>query len=144
MKLKLSLLALLFAGLTFTACQKDELERVAPEAPAIEDVDIHEGRVGRIPLVTLTPSPCGYGFSCQLQHTNGTTAPGSWPYDIEDSNGTTVDSGSITNGNNTNWVLSPCTSYTINFYGNYLSIISGIPTQSITITSDGCGNNYNC
>ena len=54
---------------------------------------------------------------------------------------TVVDAGAISNGDNTDWVLDPCTSYDFEFWGN-----EGCPGCSTiqTLTSDGCNGTFTC
>jgi hypothetical protein len=141
MKLKLSLLSILFVGLTMVSCEKEEFNKVAPESTTIEskDTDATKARM-RAPLAVVTPSPCGYGFTCSIDWLWGGPASGSYPYEIW-LLGTMVDSGNISDGNNTPWTLSPCTTYTFVFYGSWAS---SLPTQTLTVTTDGCGGVFLC
>lgn len=143
MKLKLSVLTLLFAGLTFTACQKEELEKAPNPSNTIEVQDAPIEQEGRrfTPLAVLDATACGYGFNCDIQWHTGGQAVGSWNYEIWQ-NGSVVDSGSISDGDQTNWVLAPCTTSIIKFYGSWAN--SMIPSQILVLTTDGCGNNFVC
>lgn len=142
MKLRLSFLSILIVALSLSACKKEEFSK-ANEAPMMQEIENNStAPVSRLraPMAVVTPSPCGYGFSCDIDWLYGGPATGSYAYEIWDG-GTMVDSGTISDGDNTTWTLSPCTSYTFVFYGSWAS---SLPTQSLSVTSDGCGGTFVC
>lgn len=98
----------------------------------------------KFPVAYCMPVACGYGFTMNI-FSLGTNQPmppsNTYPYQIY-FNGTMVDAGTVSNGDNTNWVLQPCTNYEIYFFG--WGFITPQPTEIIQVTSDGCGNVFVC
>lgn len=148
MKFKLIVMTCLVMVLSVVSCQKEELDmETAPTTPKIENTingpaTLEERSTVRLrtPLAIVNPVPCGYGFTCHIDLNTGGPAPGSYYYEITD--GTNTWNGYVSDGDNTPWVLSPCTSYTFTFWG-----ITGPPsasTQTLTVTTDGCGGNFLC
>lgn len=97
--------------------------------------------IPKAPLAEISLSPCGYGFNANVYY-HGTTSPiiGAYPYEIW-LGGTMVDSGTISHGGSTPWVLSACTTYTFKFYGSWASTSV---TSTLTVTTDGCGGVFIC
>ena len=113
-------LAVLTAVLLITSCSKEDLTPKPnhQKVDCEETIQAPQGKV-RAPLAVATPSPCGYGFNVAVTFM-GSPISESYPYEIRVAGTTTVvDSGTISHGNNTNWVLSPCTSYDFEFWGSW-------------------------
>lgn len=133
--MKKSLLStLLFvATLAFiTACDQpmDELKvnataRVTDQATTI-----------KLPLLEISATGCGYGFTIHVMWGTANPYVGNIPYIIKTMSNVTVDSGIVQNGQNTNWVLAPCTTYKV--------ILTLFQVQTVTATTDGCNNLFLC
>lgn len=128
-------LTFLLLLMTCFSCQQEE---VLP----LESISEESGVVSRLkkkcPAPTITLSPCGYGFKFNINR-SGSVDLGSYNYIIQNNaTGVTVDSGIISNGMNTSWVLSPCTLYDVTIYDWCVGPVT------ITVTSDGCGGLFLC
>lgn len=95
----------------------------------------------KAPYASIALTACGDGFKATITKM-GQPDNDSYPYEIREAGScNVVDSGMISDGQNTNWVLSPCTDYDFEFWG-----YSGCSTCSSvqTVCSDGCGGIYIC
>jgi hypothetical protein len=122
--------------------QEDELNLISENMKAIELQDSQleqEPSQFKCPLAVATLSPCGYGFNVTITFA-GSPIAGSYPYTIKDMGGTLIDSGSISNGMNTTWVLGGCQAYEFEFWGSWCSSSSVVQIA----TSDGCGGVFVC
>lgn len=93
-----------------------------------------------MPIAEVTLSPCGNGFSAQISYM-GAPMNGDYRYQIRIA-GTNilVDEGTISNGENTNWVLESCTEYDFKFWGCNPSNYSTVQT----IRTEGCNGVFDC
>lgn len=127
----------------FSCSQEEELNAISENvnSRASQDAELtREPYTYKAPLAEAVLSPCGYGFSVGVIFA-GSPIVGSYPYEIRDMGGVLVDSGSISHGMNTTWVLSGCTTYQFEFWGSWAcSTCSAVQT----VTSDGCGGVFVC
>jgi len=136
----------LFAFVGFLACTtEDNLEEISEKEMQIFKKTSPLEKNKKSPWYFPTISGCGEGFKVTIQ----TGTSGNAPLDqlfyyqifLADTypGGAIVDSGAISGGENTNWVLEPCTEYVFVFCNTFSS-----PTISITGISDGCGGIFIC
>lgn len=103
----------------------------------------------KAPVWIGTPTGCGYGFNMFIAYITSPNTPAfgvSLYYEIETMTGAVVDSGYVSHGINTNWVLSPCTTYKVKIWGwggNSTTWPNG-NNPPIIATTDGCGNVFIC
>lgn len=126
-------------GILLITCFSCQQEEILPQNSLTEEAGAVSARpIKKCPAPTITLSPCGYGFKFNITR-GGLPDTGTYYYVIKNNlTGVTVDSDFITNGNNTNWVLSACTLYDVTVYDWCV----GAVTQ--TKTSDGCGGLFVC
>lgn len=150
----LAFVTVLMIGISTSCTQEEnltELEEVTIVETESRTPASTTERVKRKKLFWGYPNvtPCGYGFNFTIYADAAQTIPltgGSnfYYYKIKEV-GTTGpnydDEGPISHGNNTNWVLAPCTDYI--FYLHYLNG-NGTLLETIQVTSDGCGNLFVC
>ena len=151
MKIKLFVITGLVMVLGFASCQKEELDKSAvPAQTEIENSinapntpEEREAIKMRAPLAVVTPVACGYGFTCHIDWLSGGAATGSYYYEITD--GVNTWTGNVSDGQNTPWVLSPCTSYTFRFWGSWANPgPPNPPSQTLSVLTDGCGGTFVC
>lgn len=143
MATKLLTTILVIISLAFSSCLKEDsksqtnmTENEIENGSSFSDSDS-----SRAPYAIATPAPCGYGFTVAISFMgNPATEPYSYAIKCTGLN-TVVDSGTISNGEYTNWVLDPCTSYDFEFWGSM-----ACPDCSTvqTIYSDGCDDLFDC
>jgi len=113
------------------------------EIKAGSDIMVLENGVARrrqvkCPAPTITLSSCGLGFKFTITR-GGSPDNGNFNYNVKTTQGgVSVDSGIISYGQNTNWVLTGCTSYDVEIFDWCVGLVT------ITVTSDGCGNLWVC
>lgn len=92
------------------------------------------------PFAIPSITGCGYGFKVNM--TLFAYEPAHlFYYEIWDATDTLlINDGTVSQGANTDWVLSPCTTYIFKFWSNPW----GGPTTILTGVSDGCGGLYIC
>ena len=138
-----NLIAPIFAiAIVLTSCSKEEIPtpNSVTVSPMTNQIDSAVDEKMN-PTVVATPSACGEGFNVDITY-QGFPIEGAYHYEIREA-GTdiVIDAGSISSGDNTNWVLNPCASYDFEFWGNV-----GCPGCSTiqTLTSDGCNGEFSC
>ncbi|MBL4709013.1 MAG: hypothetical protein JKY48_11315 [Flavobacteriales bacterium] len=150
MKINLTIIAVNTATLYLSSCSKEN-ESLAPQniISTTSDQGVNENlqrkssqRQFSAPFIGV-PLPCGYGFKLGLNPPNQGSQI-QFPYEVW-LNGQFQFSGTIMEGQNTDWIsnpLTPCTDYVFKFWG--YGIPFGVPTNEVTVTSDGCGGIFIC
>ena len=144
MKKQLFTIVLISLATLITSCAKEDLsERINDVVLEKENGEsiANNKENSKSPIAVADLSPCGYGFYVNID-LMGVPSLEAYPYTISISGtSTVVDSGTISNGSNTNWVLSPCTEYDFEFWGS--EACSSCSTIQ-TLTTDGCGGVFIC
>ena len=146
--IKKSALFFLFALLALIfSCSKEEIN--SNQVNLNIEKEINESKtpitvIAKCPL-RIKPTACGHGFTVFVYNYGNPTTPVtgvSVYYQILTiPSAVVVDSGYISHGMNTNWVLSPCTNYTFRIYpckGNLTYFID------VVAQTDGCGGIFLC
>ncbi|MBL4708073.1 MAG: hypothetical protein JKY48_06500 [Flavobacteriales bacterium] len=150
MKRKLVLAAIITTAIFLSSCSKEDETVMQKNGITTEHQDSQDKhkrtassqRQLSSPYLGI-PSPCGYGFNLGLNPPN-TGTPIQFPYEVW-LNGQIQFSGTLVEGQNTDWnlnPLTPCTNYVFKFWGYGFQV--GSPTNVVTVTSDGCGGNFVC
>ncbi|WP_299336669.1 hypothetical protein [uncultured Psychroserpens sp.] len=98
------------------------------------------------PFAVASITGCGYGFKVDMT-LFALSSSQQFNYEVWDVSGTNlINSGTVSQGMNTDWVLSPCTTYQFRFWGwPWTGPLTGHqPSQVLTATTDGCGNVFIC
>lgn len=98
------------------------------------------------PFAIASITGCGYGFTVDMT-LFALPSSQQFNYEVWDVSGTNfINGGTVSQGMNTSWVLSPCTSYEFRFWGwPWTGPLTGHPpSQTIIATTDGCGNIFIC
>lgn len=98
------------------------------------------------PFAVASITGCGYGFKVDMT-LFALPSNQQLHYQVWDASGTIlIDEDTVSQGMNTNWILSPCTDYQFKFWGwPWAGPLTGHPpSQVITGTTDGCGNIFIC
>lgn len=129
----------------FFSCSQDEVLVAPQQKTEIKAKALQKGPTSKFQYSIPTITPCGYGFRVDIQFF-GVPAVPTFEYQIENGLGVVVDAGFVGDGQNTNWVLNPCQSYTFKYWAfGYGSPAGGNPpTTVLTATSDGCGGVFVC
>lgn len=129
----------------FFSCSQEEVLVAPQQNIEIKSKALQKGPTSKFQYSIPTITPCGYGFSVDIQFF-GVPAVPTFEYQIVNGLGVVVDFGFVGDGQNTNWVLNPCESYTFKYWAfGYGSPAGGNPpTTVLTATSDGCGGVFVC
>lgn len=146
MKTNKSFLALVISLLIFSCSQEKELIEISENISTIESQETPLKRnpapieAFPLPLAAATLSPCGLGFTVSITWFGAPGGgAGSYPYEIRPlGGGVPLDSGMISDGMNTTWVLAPCTAYEFSFWWG------GASPATQVVTTDGCGGIFVC
>lgn len=147
MKIKfLSLIIIFLSILMFLSCsedQSDEFKTNLEQNVHLEQRSIKDDTKSA-PFAIASITGCGYGFKVDMTLF---ALSSSQQFNYEVWYGTTlIDGGTVSQGMNTAWVLSPCIQYEFRFWGwPWTGPLTGnLPSQVLTATSDGCGNVFIC
>ncbi|OUS02832.1 hypothetical protein A9Q86_01930 [Flavobacteriales bacterium 33_180_T64] len=96
------------------------------------------------PFSIASITGCGYGFKVDMT-LFALSSSQQFNYQVVLGN-SVVNQSTVSQGMNTDWVLSPCTQYEFRFWGwPWAGPLTGHPpTQILTATTDGCGNIFIC
>ncbi|WP_298758066.1 hypothetical protein [uncultured Psychroserpens sp.] len=98
------------------------------------------------PFAVASITGCGYGFKVDMT-LFALSSSQQFNYQVVIPGTTTVvNEGTVSQGMNTDWVLSPCTQYEFRFWGwPWTGPLTGHPpSQVLTAYTDGCGNIFIC
>ncbi|WP_075341714.1 hypothetical protein [Tenacibaculum agarivorans] len=134
---------LVFALLLSCTSEDNLIETTSKPTPSLRSKKMIE-KNKRFPWYIPTISGCGGGFNVTIASESGFVPTGqlfSYEIYLEDTypDGAILDSGEISSGENTNWVLAPCTTYVFVFHNTPWS-----PTITVTGITDGCGGIFIC